>query len=332
MAAAGVTLAYSTHRPETLAPAAALMRGHATIILEEPETPGFHAMLRRELAVDEYLTVTEYEYPAFARRSASLLRELFAEGKYIVQLDPYMDVLVSIHEFFTDGHGPSDIAPKTTQAAVYDVEHRWTKALIHYYEASGQKDFDGLVAALIGFARRDAERGRMRDAMRAEHFARILHKDSSARPGPVYLEAGSIHFSLLRELVRRLDKPPRLVYLMEDVSRRVWGRRQVLGPGDVLTLLLTFFPDRAGPRAELLAAQSLIHVKIQQKEELEECKEEPAPHTVDEAWSAGVSMALGYDECRELYERLKGLPTPHARRLATDYLKHINRRPVGHIA
>lgn len=330
MASAGVTLAYSTHRPETLAPAAALMRGHATIVLEEPETPGFHAMLRRELAVDEYLTVTEYEYPAFARRSAMLLQELHAEGRRIVQLDPYMDVLVAIHEFFTDGHAPADIAPKTSQAAVYDVEHRWTKALIHYYEASGQTDFNGLVAALTAFARIDAERGRMRDAMRAEHFARILH--NNAWPGPVYLEAGSIHFFLLRELVRWLGAPPTLVYLMEAVSRRVWGRRQVLGPGDVLTLLFTYFPDRAGPRAELLAAQSLIHVKIQQKEEREECKDEPAPHTVDEAWSAGVSMALGYEECRELYERLKGLPTPHARRLATDYLKHINRRPVRHIA
>ncbi|MFW5733762.1 MAG: hypothetical protein ACOCWR_01760 [Oceanidesulfovibrio sp.] len=62
-----------------------------------------------------------------------------------------------------------------------------------------------------------------------------------------YMEVlGSIHFHLLREL-SRLDTPPRIACLMEDVSRRVWGRRQLLGPGDVLTLLYTFDPSYSKP-------------------------------------------------------------------------------------
>jgi hypothetical protein len=104
----------------------------------------------------------------------------------------------------------------------------------------------------------------------------------------------------------------------------------VLGPGDVLTLLFTFFPDYDSPRADLLAARSLVHVKIQQKDEMEENENDPAPHTRDEAWSAGVAAALDYGECRELYRRIARLPTPHARRLARDYLEHLGRRPVRH--
>lgn len=328
MTVPGVTIAYSTHRPETLARAESLMREHSSIVLEEPKTPGFHAMLRGKYAIEEYLLATEYEYPAFAKRAAAMLQEI-AAARRIIQLDPYMDVLVSIHEFFTDGFGPADIEPDTVRAAVYDTEHRWTKALLHYYEASGAQSFDALVNAVIGFARVDAERGRKRDAMRAETLLRRMGGDDPL-PRPVYVEAGSIHFFLLRELSRLLDSPPRVVFLMEDVSRRIWGRRQVLGPGDVLTMLCTFFPEYDKPRAALLAAQSLVHVKIQQKEEIEESQDVLAPHTCDEAWSAGVAMALNYEECRELYTRIARLPTPHARRLAEEYLNHLGRLPVRH--
>lgn len=328
MGASGVTIAYSTHRPETLSRASLLMREHASIVLEEPETPGFHAMLRGEMDIEEYLLATEYEYPAFAERAAAMLQELAATRR-VIQLDPYMDVLVSIHEFFTDGFGPVDLEPDTVQAVVYDVEHRWTTALLNYYETSGTRSFDDLVHAVIAFARVDAERGRMRDAMRARGLLGLMHGDDPL-PRPVYVEAGSIHFHLLNQLSRLLDSPLRVAYLMEDVSRRVWGRRQVLGPGDVLTMLFTYFPQYDKPRAALLAAQSLIHVKIQQKEEIVEELENPAPHTCDEAWSAGLAMALNHEECRELYERISRLPTPHARRLAEKYLNHLGRLPLRH--
>jgi hypothetical protein len=91
-----ITLAFSPHRIETLPLAVRRMRRHEAIILEEPEHPGLAPMLQKKLSIDEYLLETDVGFPRFARRSCQLLRELYAEGKEILQIDPFMDRLLEI--------------------------------------------------------------------------------------------------------------------------------------------------------------------------------------------------------------------------------------------
>ncbi len=335
-ARATVRLVYATHRPETLPRAEAAMRGCGLVILEEPTTPGFEAMLEGALDPEEYLLQTEFEYPAFARRAARMQQRLHAEGARLLQLDPFMDELYAIHEFFIAGGAPADIEPATLRADVYEAERLWSKALLDYYSVAAADDLDALTEALLDFAFADAARGLLRDRLRAEAIAETLAEAAREHhlPARVCVEAGVIHFALLKELVTRLARQTEftasveVVHLMEDVSRRLLGRRRILAPGDVLTLLATTRPDRPrGSRERRLAAQSLVHAKIQHKEEMEETTEQPFPHTMDEAWSASLAFHLDEKHSRRLYPAIASLPTPRARAHAERYAASLGWTP-----
>ena len=70
---------------------------------------GFEPMLAGALAVDDYLRPLDVEYPAFSRDMCYLLRELQAEGKKIFQMEPFLEILLGIHEFFAEGHRPGEL-------------------------------------------------------------------------------------------------------------------------------------------------------------------------------------------------------------------------------
>jgi hypothetical protein len=306
-----LTLAYSSHRPETLPAAGRLMAAHDLVILEEPREEGFHDMLEGRLSIEDYLLPTEQEYPIFARRSQALFRELHARGVRFVQCEPFMDRLIRIHEIFAEGGSPDDIDPTGELWPVYEAERAWTGRLMDFYRKSVTADFDTLVRSVIEFARMDAAKGRLRDGLRARAIAEL-----APTADRIHVEAGYIHFWLLRELRRLLpDAPLRVEYLGEEITRPLTGRRQSLGPGDVLTMLLTFRPGDDSERLRLLAAQSLVHVKIEQKEEMDAADGE-TPHTLDEIAAARLSRSLDYEQCRELYGRIRRLPTIEAARMA----------------
>jgi len=65
------------------------MRGHDAIFLEEPPAPGFDRMIRGELSIDDYLLPIDVEYPLFSRKMCDLLQDLYAEGKAILQVEPF---------------------------------------------------------------------------------------------------------------------------------------------------------------------------------------------------------------------------------------------------
>jgi hypothetical protein len=293
------------------------MEGFGGVALEEPHTPGFEEMLSGELDIEQYLQLTDYEFPEYSRRSCELLRRLYAGGTAVYQVDPFMDELVRIHEFFAEGGTPQELKEGTPTRAVYECERMWTGRLIGFYERSMRAGFDGLVRAVQAFAAADAEKGRMRDQMRAERLIELLPD-----LGSLYVEAGYIHFALFRELMRRIPSGWRLrpVHIMESVSRPLCGRRRPLGPGDVLTLLYTCRPGYAGNRDEVLAARSLVYNKMIEKEEMS-AESADYPHLRDECEVVRTVGALTYEQCRRIYERVRRLPTREARSAVLRFLE-----------
>ena len=310
-------LGFTSYRPETLALADGMMRGHEAVLLEEPHTPGFEEMLSGQLNIEKYLELTDYEFPEYARASCRLAQELRAEGTEVLQVDPFLDELLGIHEFFVSGGSPTEIRSGTITRQVYDAEREWTKRLLAFYQASRGASFERIVASVKAFARADAQKGRLRDRMRAEKIAEILADFKS-----MYVEAGYIHVPLMPELFQRLPDSCRLrpIYLMEPVLFRLMGRRRLLGPGDVLTLLYAFRPDRVEPRHDLLAARSLVYNKVVDKEEMVD-KEGAYPHVRDEIEAIELAASLDFEQCRELFFRLRPLATSEAKARAREWIR-----------
>lgn len=310
-----ITLAFSPHRAEALPFAAAEMRKHEAIVLEEPASPHLLEMLEDRLSIDAYLLEMDFEFPRFARQSCELLRALHREGRKILQADPFMECLREIHDFFGEGGSPEGIQAGAPHYAVYREERKWTEALLDYYRKSAGRNFDEIVSSVKAFARADASRGKLRDRFRAERVASLAGSYES-----VYVEAGELHIPLLGDMRQRLPARVSLkpVYLMKTAVERLGAKRMALGPGDLLTLIYTFRPGYEGRRADLLAARNLIHVKILKKEELE-AGEELFPHTRDQIESNRLVQGLSYAECRALFGKIRSLGTDEAGRVVRAY-------------
>ena len=214
------TVLFTAHRPETLPLAYAAMAESQLVVMEEPPHPQFGDMLACRIPDDDYLMAADYEFPAFARASLGLYRGLHAAGARLVQCDPFMEELFAIHEFFISGGAPGDLAPDTRRGRVYAAERDWSAALLHFYQAAGNEDFGSVVAAVQGFARADAARGRLRDHLRASAVARL----AADVPGMV-VEAGYIHAALPRALRRALPPGWRVAlrWLLEPAARPLPG-------------------------------------------------------------------------------------------------------------
>ncbi len=312
-----ITVGYSTHRPETLPLAATVMKRHEAIVLEEPQSPEFGPMLRGELDIEQYLLLSDFEFPEFTRQACLLYQRLQQQGKRLFQCEPYMERLSAIRAIFDAGGKPADIEPHGDLRPVYACERRWTAALLAYYENCLRAPFDVVVEHIKRFAREDAARNRLRDELRAQAIRELAPPFAM-----LYIEAGSLHLPLLNRLrtilgAKYLIAP---VYLTAPVVKRLCGLRHALGPGDKLTLHYTYRPLFAGERADRLAAQSLIHSKIQLKEE-RVGKDADFPHTRDEIETAALVCRLNYAHCRELYDKIKRMGTLEARASIRGYLK-----------
>ena len=293
-----------------------MMEEFECIILEEPPTPGFTEMLSQELDIDEYLLLTEFGFPKFAHSQCRLLQDLHAQGKTILQVEPFLQELVRIHEFFASDGTPDQITAGTLTRTVYDLERTWTGRLLAFYRQAHNKDFGRTVAAVKEFASIDARKGRVRDEMRALELQDLFSVHQN-----IYVEAGDIHFALLRQLRRFLPEQSRMTtfYSQEDYFLPRIGKRQIMGPGDVLTLMYTWRPDYKGPRADLLAAQSLIYNKVIENQEIQD-NIESCPHAEDEIQAIRLARSLDFDQCASLYERIRHLSTQRARETATEWL------------
>ncbi len=295
-----VTVALSQHRPEIVRPAAALMAKHAAIFLEEPPSNELNRMLTGDLQVDDYLQLLDTEYPEFSHRMAIALKQLYASGKHILAVEPFLGHLVDIHEMFASGGAPADLDPLSERYRVYAAERDATGALLAFYAAATQAPFEKIVATVIRFARQDARRFVLRDTLRARALARQVPSYATS-----FVEAGQMHYFLWRRLHRALGPgfavKPRFLTAPIEMPGNV---QRLYGPGDILTLRFIFQPTFRGPRADLLAARSLIYNQLIEKNEMVPTGEE-CPHAANELEILARVRHLSFADCRKLYARIR---------------------------
>jgi hypothetical protein len=274
-------------------------------------------MLSGAIDLDEYLMPLDSEYPAFSRKMCRLLQGLKSEGKMIYQVEPYLESLVSIHDFFADGHGPEDLSKASLQYPVYLAERKATGALLQYYQTAMNGSFEETIEAIQQFARLDAARFRLRDSLRAQALAPMIDNVGSA-----FIEAGAIHHFLWQLLRRRISRPHRLKakFLADDALQTIDESGHLYGPGDQLTLLYIYHPQTGQlERGALLAARSIIYSKLVGKIEIDQ-EIENLPHLRNELACIRLTNQLSLNECRQLFPRLRRSSTRDARHIVAEYM------------
>jgi hypothetical protein len=254
-----------------------------------------------------------------------LLRELKAAGIRILQVEPYLEVLLGIHNFFARGHRPQDLKKRSIQYPVYLAEKNATGALIAYYQTAAKASFDASVEAVMRFARFDAARLRLRDSLRAQALAPLVKQHPAA-----YIEAGLIHYSLwqLINKHRQNHSQVRPVFLADDAIQAMGAKGRLFGPGDQLTLLYMLHPGITGTtRERLLAAQSMIYSKIIKKEEQKDNLKD-FPHIRDELACIHTAKRLSVQDCGRLFPLIRRAKSTTARQTVTDYLATRKSRSV----
>ena len=311
-----IKVGFSIHRPEMIPKTAEFMAVHDAIFLEEPPVPEYEKMLKGSISVEDYLIPQDLEYPEFSRQMCYLERQLHAAGKHLIQVEPFYEALLSIHEFFAGGNTPEDLKPNSLQYYVYKAERQVTGALLHFYKTAAIASFKAVVEATIRFARADAQRFRLRDSLRAQAIVHKVDQYSS-----IYVEAGIIHYFLWRELYRMLSphyqvKP---VFLNRLVTDYGGVHSHLYSPGDRLTLFYIFHPRGVTKQKELLlAAQSIIYSKIIQKQEsFENIKS--FVHVADEKACICMVKKLSLNDCRKLFASIRHFTTAEARGIVEAY-------------
>ncbi len=297
-----VTIGLTSHRIESLPFARRLMEHHDVIILEEAPNRMFIDMLDMKISINDYIREEGMEFPEFSRRYYTLLRKFYREGKQILLVEPHMEHLIQIYEMFTDGKDPSYVMNIPAMSEVYDAERKATAALLHFYESSLKDSFPEVVDAVKKFARADAERFRMRDAMRAEAISKALADNKR-----IYVEAGAIHIYLvkvLRDLVKRRFHI-KTEYLLEPIFRKLIGKKEVLVPGDLLTIHYILHKKNDEEYETLQAARSIIFIKLLYKEEMIPSRREKAPHVKDRIAVNKLVFKLTFAQCEELYKKIR---------------------------
>jgi hypothetical protein len=318
-----ITVGLSLHRPEIVPRIAEGMRQHEAIFLEEPGSPEFQQMLSGELAIEDYLLPLDVEYPEFSRSMCLLQRELHAEGKAIFQVEPFVETLIHIQEFFAGGGRPHDLSPDSLAHHVYRAEKAATGALLAYYQTVVNGSFEDAVDSVIRFARLDAARFRLRDSLRAQELARLIPKYRSS-----YVEAGLMHYQLWRRLRRLLPSAARVnpVFLDDAARPSLAEKGHLYAPGDQLTFLCIFHPAISQKQRErLLAARSMVYSKILEKNELDE-RLETFPHLRNERACMRAVGQLSLEDCQQLFPLIRRVGTQDARGMITEFLLKRNQQ------
>jgi len=314
-----VTIGFSSHRAEALPFIQNEMRRHQTIVLEEASNPNFSAMLDGSLSIDDYLMESDSGFPEFERLMCPTLRELHKKGHQIVQIEPYLDILLKIHNLFAEGKTPEDIVKIAALKKVYEAEKRATGALISYYAYSMETDFDHVVTSVKDFARADAKRLLLQARLRAEAIVPMIKTDTD-----IYIESGYIHYPLYLSLRRKLapDRKIHVIFHLQPVVKRLKAKRRNMGPGDILTLYYSFTSGLDENWANLLAARSLIYIKLLQKDEMLPGPSD-APHSEDEALVNKLIDDLEFEDCRKIFGKIRFKKRKDALSLVKDYIDEL---------
>lgn len=292
------------------------MGKHDVIVLEEPPASDFKHMLNGSVGVTDYLMSQDIEYPEFSRRMCHLEKQLHDAGKLLIQVEPFFQALLSIHEFFARGNDPGAIKPNTLQHFVFKAEQHATGKLLDFYKTAASGPFEAVVEAVRQFAKADAARFRLRDSLRAQEISRQAGQYSS-----IYVEAGVIHYFLFKELHRLMADSYRVqpIFLNRLVLKNSEVNHHLYSPGDQLTLFYIFHPKKVNTeREKLLAARSIIYSKsIHKEENIENAK--TFFHLEDEINCIRLVKKLSINDCQRLYIQIKHLHTAEARQIVKTY-------------
>jgi hypothetical protein len=312
-----ITTGFCLHRPEMVPVMSRVMEEHDVIFLEEPPADGFADMLNSTLDVDEYLMPMDLEYPEFSRRMCHVAQDLHARGKRLIQVEPFIEALLSIHEFLVQENRPEDLAPNSLMQFVYQAEKNATGALLTYYRTAMSGTFEQTLAAVRQFARADAARFRLRDSLRAQEIARQAGGHRS-----IFVEAGMIHFYLWQQLWRKLRGVFRVqpVFLDRAALQQPDLHHHTYSPGDQLTLAYIFRPGLSNGKWEsLMAARAIVYSKIVQKEE-NHGDSTAFFHLTDEIDCIRTVRMLSVRDCLTLYPLIRHAGSANARLAVADYV------------
>ncbi len=311
-----ITIGLSSHRLEVLPFAFAAMERHQAVVLEEAPEPDLAALLAGEKPVDDYLAEKDVEFPLYSREQLAGLQRLHRQGAAVLQVEPYLERLLAIHELLAAGVPREEVEARPGLREVYAAESRATRALLQFYRVAHTASFPEVVAAVKAFARTDAHRFRLRDGLRARELASLAGRFAS-----LFVEAGYIHLYLVRSLKRLLRGTARIrpVFLLAGRALPEIGRPRPLGPGDLLTLNYIFGREIPPAQEDLLAARSLIHIQLLSKAELAP-GDDPAPHLTDEIAAWRLTAGLAMEDCRRLYPKVRRLSPAQAVSAVRGYL------------
>lgn len=296
-----VTIGFSAHHLEALPLLRASMQKHSGIVLEEPPSPNFPRMLDQSLPIEDYLLEVDPQFPKFDRAMCEMMRHLSREGKSIYQIEPYLEMLLEIHELLAAGKTAEDVLHVDGLRQVYLAERNATGALIGYYASIAKEPFNVVVERVKTFARADAMRLNLRAQLRAQAVFEL-----TARHDSIFVEAGYIHFALVRHLRRRMNSRQKLSveHLMRNCINSLGGKRLNLGPGDLLTLRFIFHRQPNEALNNLQAARSLVYIKLIATEELVP-DAFAAPHAADEIKVNRLVDRLSFDDCAQIFDRVR---------------------------
>ena len=287
---------FTSHRVEMLPHFEEYAVKFDKIIIEEPRDKDFERMLKGEITVEDYVEKLNTAFPVYSQYQCELLKKLYAKGKKIHQVEPYLEILEKIHKAIERGK-VEEIPSDEDTTKVREIERKVNEAWIDYQEAFIKKDFDGLVDATVRFSKADAERFKVRDFMRAREIAKVIENNSS-----VLVEAGQIHL-LLPKYLEELGFKVSTVSLPEMVAKKL-GIELYPNPGNELTKKFMLGEDISDEEARLMAARGLIYISLVPKEEMLPTDDNPYPHLIEEIKIAKAVSKLSYDGCKKLFYKL----------------------------
>ena len=313
-----LTVGLTPHRLEFLPETIRLMEGHAFILLEEPPDPNFKAMLQGKIAIEEYVEESEAGFPEYAKAACREFQRLYAQGKCFCQVEPYLEKWLVIRALLDEGLAAEKVRQIPELTPVYDMEHETFGKLLDYYSSMGGS-FATLVEKIKIFAQADARRITLRDEMRAEAILKLLPNVPSE--APVYVEAGYIHLKLVNFLARGLkafhpSRKLRVKNLLLAATQARGLSRFLPSPGDGLTSYYLFSGRHREIDQDLLAARSLVYIKLIEKNELQPTPQTPFPHLENELFWRLFVGELSFEDCARLDRLIRFLSTQKAREVA----------------
>jgi len=312
-----ITIGFSSHRLEVLPAVWEEMSRHEAIVLEEPPEEDFQDFLEGNISAADYLANKDVWFPEFSVRQLEMIKGLHAQGKVILQVEPYQAKLIQIHESLAAGQLRAEVEGRPELRDVYAAEHATSRNLLTFYAAAHTAPFPKVVETVKDFALADSVRFRLRDSLRAEALAPL-----SAKFSRLFVEAGYIHLFLFKVLARLVAGKARLQpkFVLASLSLEASGRPRPVGPGDLLTLHYIFGGNISPEKENLLAARSLIHIQLLDKNEMPPGTD-PTPHLTDEIQAVRLTSRLSYEDCATLYPKVRRAPPEEAVAVVASYLE-----------